>query len=156
TTSDDRTNYYETVPANQLELALWLESDRMGFLLDHVDQLTFAGQRDVVKNERRQSYENVPYGLVLQFVRAEMYPVGHPYHNLTIGTPKDLDLATLDDVKAFFRTWYVPNNATLVVAGDIDEKKTLELIDKYFAPIPGAPLPDRSAWAKPEVEKLPA
>jgi predicted Zn-dependent peptidase len=110
-TSTDRTNYFETVPSNQLELALWLESDRMGFLLDHVDQATFSGQRDVVKNERRQNYENAPYGLVSEFINAAVYPEGHPYHLLTIGTPKDLDAATLDDVKAFFRTWYVPNNA---------------------------------------------
>ncbi len=154
TTGNDRTNYFETVPANRLELALWLESDRMGFLLDHVDQLTFAGQRDVVKNERRQSYENAPYGLVVQFVRGAMYPASHPYHNLTIGTPQDLDAATLDDVKGFFRTWYVPNNATLVVAGDIDKDRTLALIDKYFGPIPSGTLPDRSMWAHPPDVKL--
>jgi predicted Zn-dependent peptidase len=154
TTADDRTNYYETVPANRLELALWLESDRMGFLLDHVDQLTFAGQRDVVKNERRQSYENAPYGMVYQFLRAAMYPPGHPYHNLTIGTPQDLDAATLDDVKAFFRTWYVPNNATLVIAGDIDKARARELVDKYFGPIPEGKLPDRSSQAHPEIVKL--
>jgi predicted Zn-dependent peptidase len=154
TTADDRTNYYETVPANRLELALWLESDRMGFLLDHVDQLTFAGQRDVVKNERRQSYENAPYGMVYQFLRAAMYPPGHPYHNLTIGTPHDLDAATLDDVKAFFRTWYVPNNATLVIAGDIDKARARELVDRYFGPIPEGKLPDRSSQAHPEIVKL--
>ncbi len=148
-TSTDRTNYFETVPANQLELALWLESDRMGFLLDHVDQATFAGQRDVVKNERRQNYENAPYGLVEQSIDAELYPVDHPYHLLTIGTPKDLDAATLDDVKAFFRTWYVPNNATLVVAGDIDKTRVRALVDKYFGPIPGGDVPDRSRWKDP-------
>jgi predicted Zn-dependent peptidase len=141
TTNTDRTNYFETIPANRLELALWLESDRMGFLLDHVDQLTFSGQRDVVKNERRQNYENAPYGLVGEFIRAAVFPEGHPYHLLTIGTPKDLDAATLEDVKAFFRTYYVPNNATLVVAGDIDKKKTEELVEKYFGPIPAAPSP---------------
>jgi predicted Zn-dependent peptidase len=143
TTNTDRTNYYETIPSNRLELALWLESDRMGFLLDHVDALTFAGQRDVVKNERRQNYENAPYGLVGEFIRAALFPEGHPYHLLTIGTPKDLDHATLEDVKAFFRTYYVPNNATLVIAGDIDKKKTAELVDKYFGPIPAAPSPPR-------------
>jgi predicted Zn-dependent peptidase len=149
TTSQDRTNYYETVPKSQLELALWLESDRMGFLLDHVDQATFAGQRDVVKNERRQNYENAPYGLVSQFISAALYPADHPYHLLTIGTPEDLDAATLDDVKAFFRTWYVPNNATLVVAGDIDKAKVRALVDKYFGPIPSGVVPDRAKWDDP-------
>src|SRR5262245_26841200 len=95
TTHTDRTAYFETVPANRLELALWLESDRMGFLLAHVDSQTFAVQRDVVRNERRQNYESVPYGLVGQFVRAAIYPPEHPYHHLTIGTPEDLDRATV-------------------------------------------------------------
>jgi zinc protease len=156
-TSTDRTNFYETVPRNQLELALWLESDRMGFLLDHVDQATFAGQRDVVKNERRQNYENAPYGLVSQLTQAALYPSDHPYHLLTIGTPEDLDAATLDDVKAFFRTWYAPNNATLVVAGDIDKVKTKALVEQYFGPIPPIPkgtLPDRSRWADPPLGTL--
>jgi len=154
TTNSDRTNYFETVPKNELELALWLESDRMGFLLDHVDQATFAGQRDVVKNERRQNYENAPYGLVSQYVQAAIYPPDHPYHLLTIGTPEDLDAATLDDVKAFFRTWYVPNNATLVVAGDIDKAKTRALVDQYFGPIPSGQVPDRSRWADPPAVAL--
>jgi len=148
-TSTDRTNYFETVPRNRLELALWLESDRMGFLLDHVDQATFAGQRDVVKNERRQNYENAPYGMVEQFQCAAMYPEGHPYRLLTIGSPEDLDAATLDDVKAFFRTWYVPNNATLVVSGDVDGAAAVALADKYFGPIPAGTLPDRTAWDSP-------
>ena len=143
TTNSDRTNYYETVPRNRLELALWLESDRMGFLLDHVDNQTFAGQRDVVKNERRQNYENAPYGMVSQFIADALYPPSHPYHHLTIGSPQDLDAATLDDVKQFFRTWYVPNNATIVVAGDIDPDKTLDLVTKYFGPIPPGTLPER-------------
>ena len=154
TTGADRTNYFETVPANQLELALWLESDRMGFLLDHVDQATFAGQRDVVKNERRQNYENAPYGLVGQYIRNAVYPPAHPYHNLTIGSPKDLDAATLDDVRAFFRTWYVPNNATLVIAGDVDRKTALALVDRYFGPIPSGALPDRAAQSDPAVVKI--
>ena len=135
TTTTDRTNYFETVPANRLELALWLESDRMGFLLDHADEATFKSQRDVVKNERRQNYENAPYGLVLEALRAEQYPKEHPYHLLTIGTPQDLDAATLEDVRAFFRTYYVPNNATLVVSGDFDRAKAEALVAKYFAPI---------------------
>jgi zinc protease len=136
TTNTDRTNYFETVPTNQLELALWLESDRMGFLLDHADEKTFASQREVVKNERRQNYENAPYGLVGQFIREALYPEKHPYHRLTIGNPADLDAATLEDVQAFFRRYYVPNNATLVISGDIDRPKTLALVEKYFGPIP--------------------
>ncbi|WP_437984945.1 M16 family metallopeptidase [Sorangium sp. So ce117] len=142
TTNSDRTNYFETVPANELALVLWLESDRMGWLLDHANDATFTSQRNVVKNERRQNYENAPYGLVPQFLRAALFPESHPYHLLTIGTPEDLDAAHMDDVKAFFRTFYVPNNATLVVAGDIDRNKAKELIQKYFGPIAkGAPPP---------------
>ncbi|WP_437898445.1 M16 family metallopeptidase [Sorangium sp. So ce124] len=142
TTNTDRTNYFETVPANELALVLWLESDRMGWLLDHANEATFTSQRNVVKNERRQNYENAPYGLVPQFVRAAQFPESHPYHLLTIGTPEDLDAAQMDDVKAFFRTFYVPNNATLVVAGDIERGKAKELIQKYFGPIAkGAPPP---------------
>lgn len=136
TTNTDRTNYFETVPSNQLELALWLESDRMGFLLDHADQKTFESQRDVVKNERRQNYENAAYGLVGVFIREQLFPKGHPYHWLTIGSPEDLDAATLADVHAFFRRYYVPNNATLVVSGDFQPKKAMDLITKYFGPIP--------------------
>lgn len=144
TTNTDRTNYFETVPANQLELALWLESDRMGFLLDHADQKTFISQREVVKNERRQNYENAPYGLVVQAIREELFPADHPYHFLTIGSPQDLDAATLDDVKAFFRQYYVPNNATLVVSGDFDKTKARALVEKYFGPIPrGMAVPRR-------------
>lgn len=136
TTNTDRTNYFETVPANQLELALWLESDRMGFLLDHADEKTFASQRDVVKNERRQNYENAAYGLVGQYIREELFPKDHPYHRLTIGNPADLDAATIEDVRAFFRKYYVPNNATLVLSGDFEPKKALALVEKYFGPIP--------------------
>ena len=136
TTNTDRTNYFETVPANQLELALWLESDRMAYLLDHADQKTFESQREVVKNERRQNYENAPYGMVLEMIRAEIYPKDHPYHLLTIGTPQDLDAASLEDVRAFFRTNYVPNNATLVISGDFDRVKAGALVQKWFGPIP--------------------
>jgi predicted Zn-dependent peptidase len=139
TTNTDRTNYFEVVPKTQLPLVLWLESDRMGTLLDHVDQATFESQREVVKNERRQSYENAPYGMVWALTRAALYPEGHPYHLTTIGTPEDLDAASLDDVRAFFRTWYVPNNASLVIAGDIDVARTKELVEKYFGPIAKGP-----------------
>ena len=134
-TSDDRTNYFETVPSNQLELALWLESDRMGFLLDHVNQETFASQREVVLNERRQNYENAPYGFVGELMRKALFPEDHPYHRTTIGSPTDLGAATLDDVKSFFRTFYVPNNASLVIAGDIDKAHVKELVARYFGPI---------------------
>ncbi len=144
TTNLDRTNYFETVPANRLELALWLESDRMGFLLDHADQHTFESQREVVKNERRQNYENAPYGMAAHYIRAQIFPASHPYHLLTIGTPKDLDAASLDDVRAFFRTWYVPNNATLVIVGDFDKARTKELVQRYFGPIPSGVLPART------------
>ncbi len=143
TTADDRTNYYETLPSNQLELALWLESDRMGLLLDHVNQETFVSQREVVKNERRQNYENAPYGMVPKFIREALYPADHPYHRMPIGTPEDLDAATLDDVRDFFRTFYLPNNASLVVAGDIDKAAAKQLVSKYFASIPrGTPPPN--------------
>ncbi|HZU82165.1 MAG TPA: pitrilysin family protein, partial [Polyangiaceae bacterium] len=160
TTNEDRTNYFETVPSDRLALALWLESDRMGFLLDHVDQKTFAGQREVVKNERRQNYENAPYGLVAQYVDEALFPESHPYHHLTIGSPADLDAATLDDIRQFFRTYYVPRNATLVVAGDIDPDATLALVERYFGPIAGgappahaaAPAPALSGEARLEVE----
>jgi predicted Zn-dependent peptidase len=151
TTNSDRTNYFEIVPKNRLELALWLESDRMGFMLDHVDQQTFAGQRNVVKNERRQNYENAPYGLVGQYVDEALYPASHPYHHLTIGSPADLDAATLDDIRQFFRAWYVPKNATLVVAGDIDPETTIALVDKYFGPIPGGAPPARLPPPKPDL-----
>jgi len=142
-THTDRTAYYETVPSNRLELALWLESDRMGFLLAHVDGQTFAVQRDIVRNERRQNYESVPYGLVGSIVRAAVYPVGHPYHEPAIGNAHDLDTATLNDVRQFFIDWYVPRNAVLVIAGDVDPDKTMALVEKYFAPIASGDVPER-------------
>ncbi|MRG91467.1 M16 family metallopeptidase [Polyangium spumosum] len=136
TTNTDRTNYYETVPSGELGLALWLESDRMGYLLDHANDETFKSQREVVKNERRQNYENAPYGLVRQFIRGTLFPKTHPYHRLTIGTPQDLDAATFDDVRDFFKRYYVPNNATLVIAGDFQPAKAKELVTRYFAGLP--------------------
>lgn len=132
-TNADRTNYYETVPSNFLELALWLESDRMGYLLDAMTQEKLDNQRDVVKNEKRQRYDNVPYGLVGEKISSLMYPKEHPYSWLTIGSMADLTAASMEDVQGFFRTYYVPNNATLVLAGDFETKEAKQLIEKYFA-----------------------
>ena len=125
TTNRDRTLYYETLPANQLELALWLEADRMGFLLPAVTQEKFDNQRDVVRNERRQNYENRPYGQTSGALAAAMFPSGHPYSWLTIGTHADLEAASLEDVHSFFRRWYGPNNATLAIGGDVDREQAL-------------------------------
>ncbi len=139
-TSEDRTNYFQVLPSNQLELALWLESDRMGFLLDRPGlQETFDGQRDVVKNERRQRVENRPMGIVSKIQIEALFPPAHPYHHEVIGSMEDLSIATLDDVRRFFNRWYVPNNATLIVAGDFDPGRTKMLIEQYFGPIPAGP-----------------
>lgn len=139
TTNSDRTNYFETLPSNQLETALWLEADRMGFLLDAVTVPKFENQRATVKNERGQSYDNRPYGLVGEKVAQAMYPQGHPYSWPVIGYLAELDRATLDDLKHFFLRWYGPNNATLTVAGDVDPKQVVEMVEKYFGPIPAGP-----------------
>jgi zinc protease len=135
-TSTDRTNYYENVPAEYLELALWLESDRMGYLLDALDEQGFLTERDVVKNERRQSYENRPYGLAGWEIRKALFPPNHPYNWQTIGSQEHLDAASVDDVKAFFRRFYAPNNASLSIAGDIDIEETKRLVEKYFGDLP--------------------
>jgi zinc protease len=144
TTNLDRTNYFETVPSNQLETMLWLESDRMGFLLDAVTQEKFEIQRDTVKNERGQNVENSPYGRFNEVNSAALYPPDHPYSWPTIGYPEDLDSATLDDLKNFFLRWYGPNNATLTIGGNVDETEVLTLVNKYFGEIPAGPgvLPD--------------
>jgi predicted Zn-dependent peptidase len=137
TTSEDRTNYFEVVPANRLELALWLESDRMGFLLDRPGlKEAFDGQRDVVKNERRQRIENRPMGLVGKVSIEALYPPDYPYHHEVIGSMEDLSLATLDDARRFFNRWYGPNNAALVLAGDFDPARARALVEQYFGPIP--------------------
>ncbi|MEU0660547.1 MULTISPECIES: insulinase family protein [Streptomyces] len=136
TTSFERTNYFETMPAHQLELALWLEADRMGSLLAALDDESMENQRDVVKNERRQRYDNVPYGTAFERLTALAYPEGHPYHHTPIGSMADLDAATLEDARNFFRTYYAPNNAVLSVVGDIDPEQTLAWIEKYFGSIP--------------------
>jgi len=142
TTNRDRTVYFETLPANQLELALWLEADRMGFLLSAVTQGKLDNQREVVRNERRQNYENRPYGRARAALAAALFPPAHPYSWLTIGSHADLEAATLDDVHAFFRRWYGPNNATLVVAGDVDREHALDLVRRYFGPIARGPAVD--------------
>ncbi|MET9876334.1 pitrilysin family protein [Actinacidiphila glaucinigra] len=144
TTSFERTNYFETMPTHQLELALWLEADRMGSLLSALDLQSLDNQRDVVKNERRQRYDNVPYGTAFERLTAMAYPDGHPYHHTPIGSMADLDAASLEDARAFFRTYYAPNNAVLAVVGDIDPEQTLAWIEKYFGTIPahdGKPAP---------------
>ncbi len=133
-TSTDRTNYYQTVPAQHLPMALFVESDRMGWLI--IDQDKLDNQREVVKNERRQRYENRPYGSARIDLYAALYPSGHPYHHSTIGTHEDLENASLEDVQGFFDTWYVPNNASLVVSGDFETDATKELIAEYFGEIP--------------------
>ncbi|HEX6045352.1 MAG TPA: pitrilysin family protein [Pyrinomonadaceae bacterium] len=135
-TSNDRTNYYETIPANYLETALWLESDRMGYLLDTLDIAKLNAQRDVVKNERRQSYDNQPYGRVSEIFAAAMYPKGHPYSWPVIGSMTDLSAASEEDVKAFFRLYYAPNNATLAIVGDFDPAEAKKLVQKYFGDLP--------------------
>ncbi len=135
TTSFDRTNYYETLPANQLELGLWLESDRMAYLLDGLNQSAFERERSVVKNEFRQRFENAGFGLVDSFIFPVLFPGAHPYNHLPIGDEAQLDAAKLEEVRAFFRTFYIPNNATLVLVGDFDTGHTKELISKYFGAI---------------------
>ncbi len=136
TTSFERTNYFETMPAHQLELALWLEADRMGSLLAALDEESMENQRDVVKNERRQRYDNVPYGTAFERLTALAYPEGHPYHHIPIGSMADLDAATLDDARAFFGANYAPNNAVLAIVGDIDPDQALAWVEKYFGSIP--------------------
>ena len=138
-TNTDRTNYFETVPSNFLELALWLEADRMGFLLDSVTQKKFEVQRSTVKNERGQRYENSPYGLVWEKIGEAMYPEGHPYSWSTIGYVSDLDRVGVNDLKNFFLRWYGPNNATLTISGDVDPAQVVALVEKYFGTIPRGP-----------------
>ncbi|ELL4667186.1 insulinase family protein [Vibrio fluvialis] len=144
TTNRDRTNYYETVPSNQLEKVLWLESDRMGFLLDAVSQRKFEIQHDTVKNERAQNYDNRPYGLIWEKMSEAIYPEGHPYSWQTIGYVQDLDRVDVNDLKAFFLRWYGPNNAVLTIGGDIDVDKTLAWVSKYFGSIPKGPEVDNA------------
>jgi zinc protease len=135
TTDFDRTNYFETLPANQLELALWLESDRMGYLPDQLDQASLSNQQDVVRNERRQSVENQPYGIVEEGMFHLLFPKEHPYYAEVIGSHADIQAAKLDDVRNFFKLYYAPNNASLAIVGDFDSSQAKTLVEKYFGPL---------------------
>ena len=138
----DRTNYYETLPSNHLELALWLESDRMGWMLPAMTQEKLENQQEVVKNERKERYDNQPYGDWDERIQALAFPSSHPYHHSVIGSMEDIGAATLEDVAEFFQTFYVPNNAVLTLAGDFDSDSALDLIERYFGEIPsGASIP---------------
>ena len=152
-TNADRTNYWEVVPSNFLELTLWLESDRMGYLLEALSEEKLANQRDVVKNEKRQNYDNQPYGLVGAKIAATMYPPNHPYHWLTIGSLEDLTAASREDVSDFFRRFYTPNNASLAIAGDINPTEARRLVEKYFGPIKRGPEVKRVSAAQPRLDK---
>jgi zinc protease len=149
TTSFDRTNYFETVPSEQLELALWLESDRMGFMIDTLSEERLEVQRGVVLNERRQSYENRPYGPSELAMYDRFFPEGHPYHGNVIGSISDLERATMDDVRAFFSAYYAPSNATLALAGDIEPEPTKRLVERYFGSLPKRPRPERPRLVTP-------
>jgi zinc protease len=142
TTWFDRTNYYETLPSGDLDLALWLESDRMGFFLPAITQEKLDNQRDVVKNERRQSYENRPYGLAVETMLERAYPVEHPYRHPTIGYMEDLDAASLTDVRGWFDSWYGPNNAVLVISGAVEPEQAFARAEHWFGEIPARIVPD--------------
>ena len=142
-TGADRTAYHEVVPAHELPLALWLESDRMGYFLPGMTAARLAQQQEVVLAERRQRYENVPYGAERFALAEALYPPGHPHRFLTIGLVEHIAGATLDDVASFYRTWYVPANATLVIAGDVEETSTFDLVEKYFGSFPASARPAR-------------
>src|SRR5246127_431357 len=142
TTDFDRTNYYETLPSNQLELALWLESDRMGYLPDKLDQANLSNQQDVVRNERRQSVENAPYGVVEEGMYHLLFPKSHPYYADVMGSHQDIQSAKLEEVRNFFRLYYAPNNASLAIVGDFKPEQAKELVEKYFGPLKrGEPVP---------------
>jgi len=147
----DRTNYHDTVPGHELELALWLEADRMASLLPAMTQEKLDNQRDVVKNERRWRVDNQPYGDWDELIQALVYPPAHPYHHSTIGSMEDLSAASLEDVSEFFRTWYVPNNAVLTIAGDFETDTALEMVRRHFGPIP----PNAALPPPPEMDVEP-
>jgi zinc protease len=142
-TNSDRTNYWEVVPTSAVDLALWMESDRMGYLLPAVTPERFETQRDVVLNERRQNYENRPYGMALMAISATLFPPDHPYHWMTIGAAEDIQTMTLDDVQEFFRTYYHPANASLSLAGAIETSQAFDLAERYFGELPSGPEPVR-------------
>jgi zinc protease len=148
TTSWDRTNYFQQVPSHALELALWLEADRMATLDEALNETKLVNQREVVKNERRQSADNQPYGRWVEQMLTHLYPAEHPYHHLVLGSMADLEAASLQDVQGFFRTWYVPNNAVLAIAGDIDVPQAKAMVRRYFGGIPRGPEP-------PSVRRVP-
>lgn len=152
TTWFDRTNYFETVPTGAVELALWLEADRHGHLLDAVTQENLDNQRDVVKEEKRQRYDNQPYGNALIDVYATLFPEDHPYHHPTIGSMEDLDAASLEDVHAFFRRYYGPDNTVLTLCGDLEPERGFELAERYFGPLPASAEPARANL--PQLEPL--
>ena len=151
-TNRDRTNYYQTVPSNQLESMLWLEADRMGFFLDAVTQEKFEIQRATVKNEKGQNYLNRPYGLWNEKTIAALYPYGHPYSWSTIGYLEDLDRASLSDLKNFFLRWYGPNNASITIGGDINPQEVLAMVEKYFGPIPAGPKVENMKLATAQIK----
>ena len=153
TTEFDRTNYFETLPSNQLELALWLESDRMGFLLETLDHEKLANQRDVVRNERRQGVENAPYGLVDEEVYHQLFPESHPYYAYVIGSHEDIEAARLDDVRRFFATYYAPSNATLAIVGDFDPTAVKLVVQKYFGTFRNGPPVPKIAATTPKILK---
>ena len=148
-TTEDRTNYFQTVPANYLETAMWLESDRMGFLLDKLDSAKFVAQRDIVQNERRQSYDNVPYGRAGEIIKWGLYPEDSPYRWPVVGYMTDLQNAGLDDVKNFFRLYYAPGNATLAIVGDFNPVQAKAWVAKYFGDLPKGAAITRPAVAPP-------
>jgi zinc protease len=165
TTSRDRTNFFEVVPSNYLTTPLWMESDRMQALLPALTQEKLDNQREVVKNERRQRYENTPYGMAQWYLSEMLYPPGHPYRHTPIGSHEDLSAATLDDVKAFFQQYYVPANAALAIVGDFQSAETKLLVERYFGsipagdraprPTPALPSPRAEHWQKPDDVPLP-
>jgi len=154
TTGYDRTNYYETVPSNQLELALWLESDRMGYLLELIDQSALSNQQDVVRNERRLRVENEPYGMADEELFQTIFPAGHPYYGNVIGSHQDIQAAQLEDVRDFFQEYYAPNNASLAIVGDFDRDRTVALVEEYFGTLwRGPDVPAAAAETPPITEE---
>lgn len=154
TTNTDRTNYFEVVPSHQLETALWLESDRMGYLLPLLNRESLDNQIEVVRNERRQRIDNVPYGTSRMELYAQLFPEGHPYHYSVIGKHEDLASATLDDVVAFYKTWYAPANATLVIAGDFDNAAAKAAVQKWFGTFPKTEKPQHRPVPTPQIQRV--